>query len=69
MNELFDPGIFNFACGIMLQNLECDEVSHTKINEVTRTKARGFTHDADADVPLPECYVYLLNNSQLIIKC
>ena len=65
VNGLYGPGIFNFAHGIMLQDLECDQFSDTNINEVTRTKVRGLTNDADA----PECYAYLLKSPQLIIKC
>ena len=58
VNELHNPGIFDFAYGIMLQYLGCYEVSDTKIKETTWTKARGFNHDADVDADVP-CYVYL----------
>lgn len=41
----------------MLQDLECDEVFYTKIDDVAKTKARDFIHDADA--ALSECHVFL----------
>ena len=40
VNELYGPGIFNFAHGFLFQGLESDEVSDTKIDKVSRTKAR-----------------------------
>ena len=46
----------------MLQDLECDEVFYTKIDDVAKTKARDFIHDADA--ALSECHVFLWKKIQ-----
>ena len=65
VNELYGPEIVNFAHGIMLQDLESDEVSDTKIDEVPMSRRRAFTHDKDA--PLPDCYVYNRKSPKLVI--
>ena len=66
MNELYGAGMVNFAHGIMLQDLDSDEVSQVPAVTAPRTKQRTFRYDADTN--LPECYVTHRKSPKLTIK-
>ena len=66
VNELYGAGMVNFAHGIMLQDLDSDEVSQVQAVTVLQTKQSTFRYDADTN--LPECYVIHPKSPKLTIK-
>ena len=66
VNELYGAGMVNFAHGIMIQDLDSDEVSQVQAVTVPRTKQRTFRYDIDTN--LRDRYVTHRKSPKLTIK-